>query len=266
MKKIKNVNYKILNPGGNITAIVLGNKYNNEQKRKINDEILKENLTIEQVGFISTKENKLEMAGGEFCVNATRCAIWEYLKGKSGEIELNVSGCKDKIIGGITNKKDVYVNMQIKKKISDIIEKNAKFNFVKLDGILLAIVNEENSKCYIEELKNNEEKAKLKLKEIMKKFKTNEKAVGIILLEKEDKKIKINPIIWVKTIDTLYYETACGSGSLATAIYKNHMEGIEKLEIVQPSGYSINVNLNIKQEYIENAIISGKVMEEGEKI
>jgi len=32
-----------------------------------------------------------------------------------------------------------------------------------------------------------------------------------------------------KTIDTLYYETACGSGSLATAIYKCYAEGTEKL-------------------------------------
>ena len=96
----------------------------------------------------------------------------------------------------------------------------------------------------------------------MQTFETSEKALGIILLEKEKSKTKINPIIWVKTIDTLYYETACGSGSLATAIYKNYIEGIENLEIMQPSGYSININLNQKQEYIENAIITGKVIEE----
>jgi len=260
--ELQNIKYKILNPGGNTTAIVFGNEYSDKEKKKINDKILKENLKIEQVGFISIKEKKLEMAGGEFCVNATRCAIWEYLEGKAGKIELNVSGCKDKIIGGITEQKDVYVNMQINRKISSIIEKDEKFNFVKLDGILLAIVNEENSKCYIEELKNDEEKTKSKLKKIMQTFDTDEKAVGIILLEKENKRIKINPIIWVKTIDTLYYETACGSGSLATTILKNYIEGIEKLEIIQPSGYSINVNLNRKKEYIENAIISGKVMEE----
>lgn len=258
----KSLNYKILNPGGNKTAIVIGNKYSNEDKKKINDKILKENPDVEQVGFISKKENKLEMAGGEFCMNATRCAIWEYLKGNLGEIELNVSGCKEKISGGITKEKEVYVNMQINKKMSDIIEKNSKLNFVKLDGILLAIIDEENSKEYIEELKKDEEKAKSKLKEIMQTFETYEKALGIILLEKEKSKTKINPIIWVKTIDTLYYETACGSGSLATAIYKNYIEGIENLEIMQPSGYSININLNKKQEYIENAIITGKVIEE----
>ena len=66
----------------------------------------------------------------------------------------------------------------------------------------------------------------------------------------------------MKTIDTLYYETACGSGSLATAIYKNSTQGIEKLEIMQPSGYSISINLDKKQDVVEKARITGKVEEE----
>lgn len=114
MEKSKNINYRILNPGGNKTAIVIGNQYSNEEKQQINDKILKENLDVEQVGFIDTNENKLEMAGGEFCINATRCAIWNYLEGKQGEIEVKVSGVSDKIIGGITKQKDVYVDMKIK--------------------------------------------------------------------------------------------------------------------------------------------------------
>ena len=101
------INYKILNPGGNKTAIIIGNQYNEKLKKEINDKILKENLDVEQVGFIDTKENKLEMAGGEFCANAARCAVWEYLGGKPGKIELNISGYKEKIKGGITKQKDV---------------------------------------------------------------------------------------------------------------------------------------------------------------
>lgn len=264
MGKLNNINiiYKILNPGGNKTAIVIGNEYNKEEKKQINDSILKENLEVEQVGFISTKENKLEMAGGEFCVNATRCAIWQYLKGKQGEIELEVSGYKGKIEGGITQEKDVYVNMQIEQKLGDIINKKDIFNFVKLEGILLAVIDEKNSAKYIEQLKKDEEKTKNKLKEIMKTFETNEKAIGIILLEKVGTRTKINPIIWVKTIDTLYYETACGSGSLATAIYKSYVEKSENLEIVQPSGSSINISLIKKKDYIEKSTILGKVEEE----
>lgn len=86
--------------------------------------------------------------------------------------------------------------------------------------------------------------------------------IGIILLEKNNEKLKIFPIIWVKTIDTLFYETACGSGSLAAAIYKNYTENISSFEILQPSGYSINVKLNVNNDYIEYAIVSRKVIEE----
>lgn len=255
------INYKILNPGGNKTAIVIWNEYSKEEKKQINDNILKENVDVEQVGFIDVRENKLEMAGGEFCVNATRCAIWQYLKGIPGELELSVSGYRGKLKGGITQEKEVYVDMQIDKKMSNIINTEGIFNFIKLEGILLAVIDEQNSKKFVKQLKKDEDKAKSELKKIMEKFDTEENAVGIILLEKERLRTKINPIIWVKTIDTLYYETACGSGSLATAIYKNYIEGIENIEILQPSGYTIKVNLNIQKDYIERATILGKVME-----
>ena len=253
-------NFIILNPGGNKTALVIGDKYSDNQKSQINAKILKENPDVEQVGFIDTKENKLEMAGGEFCVNATRCAIWHYLNGQEGKIKLEVSGYKSKIIGGITKGKDVYVNMKINKKIDSIIDIKEIFNLVKLDGILLAVVNENDSVNLIKNLRKNENKSKSELKELMKNFDTEEKAVGIILLEKENEKTKINPIIWVKTVDTLYYETACGSGSLATAIYKRYAEGIENIDVMQPSGYSININLKMQNDYIKEAIVLGKVL------
>ena len=50
------------------------------------------------------------------------------------------------------------------------------------------------------------------------------------------------------------------AGSLATTIYKYAISGLENLEIVQPSGYSIDVTLNISEDYIEKAVILGKVM------
>lgn len=261
MKEI-DIKYKILNPGGNKTAIVIGNNYTDEEKEKINNKILRENRDIEQVGFINQNKYRLEMAGGEFCVNATRCAVWEYLKGIPGKIEIEVSGYKNKILGEIKKDKQVYINMPIKNKITNIIEIKEKFNLIKLDGILIIILDEEYSKEYIGKLKRDEEKTKLELKEIMKKIDTQEKAVGIILLEEQKEKIKINPIIWVKTIDTLYYETACGSGSLATAIYKNYTDNMQNLEVIQPSGYSIKIEINKEREYLENVIISGRVMEE----
>lgn len=257
--------YKVLNPGGNKTAIVIGDEYTKEEKKMINDKVLDKNKDIEQVGFISTSKNSLNMAGGEFCVNASRCAVWEYLGGEEGEIELSVSGVKERLKGRIDKEKKVYIKLPIEKELNELIKIKDKYNFVNLEGILLCVIDEENSKEYIRKLKENEEKTKLDLREIMKKFETNEKAVGIILLEKRNEKIKINPIIWVKSVDTLYYETACGSGSLATAIYINKAKGINKIDVLQPSGYEINVNLNIENNYIKDTVICGKVMEEETK-
>ena len=60
---MKEYKYKILNPGGNKTALVFGNEYNAEEKKIINNEILKNNKDVEQVGFISLTKQNLEMAG-----------------------------------------------------------------------------------------------------------------------------------------------------------------------------------------------------------
>ena len=260
IKKYKD--YKILNPGGNKTALVLKNTYTKEEKKNINDRILNENTDIEQVGFLDKKNKILEMAGGEFCVNATRCAIWEILDGKEDDVELTVSGYKRKISGGIQKDKRVYVDMEINNNVKNIIEKKKEFNIVKLDGIVLLVIEEEKSKKYIEKLKNNEELAKNELKQLMIETEIDEKAIGIILLQKENNMTKINPIIWVKSIDTVYYETACGSGSLAIAIYKNYIEGIKEIEVLQPSGGIINIKINIDNDFLKNAIITGKVIED----
>lgn len=257
--QLESVPYRILNPGGNLTALVLGNEYTQEERKRINDRILKENKEVEQVGFLNLKEKQLEMAGGEFCVNATRCAIWEYQKGKPGEIELKVSGNDGKIIGGITENKEVYAQLKIGKKQNEILKQEGKFNIVKLDGIYLLVVDCEDAKDYLEDLRKNEEEGKAKLKELMSQFTIEEKAIGIILLEKEKEKIKINPVIWVKSIDTVYYETACGSGSLATAIWLNAKKGIESVEIKQPSGFEIKVQIEKRMDEIVSARVSGNV-------
>ena len=256
---MKEYKYKILNPGGNKTALVLGNEYSVEEKKIINNEILKNNKDVEQVAFISLNENKLDMAGGEFCMNATRCAVYEYLKGKAGEIKIYSAGID--LEGGINNQKEVYVKIPINKQENEIIIKNNEYSIVKLDGILLIVMDEVNSKKYINILKEDENNAKIELKKLMIQLKTKEKAVGIILLEENSKVIKIHPVIWVKEIDTVYYETACGSGSLATAIYLNSISQANSFIILQPSKYIINVKLDIKDNYLINAVVSGVVEE-----
>ena len=262
---MKEFKYKILNPGGNKTALVIGNDYLEDEKKKINDIILEENTDVEQVGFLSSTKNRLDMAGGEFCVNATRCAIWHYLNGKREAINIEVSGIKETIEGWISkdNLKKVYAKLSINKSIENLVKKEGIYNLVYLDGITHAVINEADSREFIENLKQNEEQTKQKLKSLMKKIKTKESAVGIILTEKNKDTTRIYPIVWVKPVDTVYYETACGSGSLAAGIYNFVAYHTHNHEIMQPSGYSINVEINEEAEMIESAVISGIVIGEG---
>ena len=260
---IGEIKYKILNPGGNKTALINGCEYTNNQKKLINKIIMDKYSQVEQVGFLSNKINRLEMAGGEFCMNATRCAIYEYSKGNTEKVELSVSGTNKKLLGRILNDNKVEVKLDIGKNIDDLIEIKNDFICIKIDGILIAILDEEKSKKYIQKLRENEEIAKNKIKQLMiKNIDSEENAIGIMLLEKELGKIKINPIVWVKEIDTVFYETACGSGSLGTAIYNYLKNKDKKIELIQPSGYSINIELEGNENYIEKAIIAGIVEEE----
>lgn len=259
---IEEIKYKVLNPGGNKTALVSGSEYTDNQKRLINKIIMEKNSEVEQVGFLSRRVNRLEMAGGEFCLNATRCAVWEYLGGKEGEIELTVSGTNKRILGKVLNDKKVEIQLDIGKNLTDLYEMKNDFTCIKIDGILIVILDEEKSKPYIQKLRENEEEAKSLLKHIMMtELDSDEKAIGIMLLENISDRIKINPIVWVKEIDTVFYETACGSGSLGTTIYNYLKNKDNKIEIIQPSGYSINIKLEENGEYIEKAIITGVVEE-----
>lgn len=260
---IGKIEYKVLNPGGNKTALVKGINYTDKQKRLINKLIMEKYLDVEQVGFLSNEKNRLEMAGGEFCVNATRCAVYEYLKGEKGELEISVSGAEKMLKGKVIDNDKVEVTMKIEKDLKDLIEMKNDFTCVKIDGILTAVSNEEKSEKYIEKLKENEELTKIELKEIMKKeLNSKEKAEGIMLLEKENGNIRINPIVWVKEIDTVFYETACGSGSLGTAIYEVLNNKSTSSKLIQPSNYTIEIDLDVKDNYIKNAKICGVVKEE----
>ena len=65
------VNYTVLDPAKNITIIV-HTSINKKDRRMVADKLMQKEPSAEQVGFL--EGNVLDMAGGEFCGNAVRCA------------------------------------------------------------------------------------------------------------------------------------------------------------------------------------------------
>lgn len=251
IRKINHVKYRIYNPGGNKTALIINQNYSKEEIKYINNFILNKYKYVEQVGFINKGKYELNMAGGEFCVNATRCAIWKYLKGRKGKIKIKVSGRDELIEGGIDKNNNVFAILKINKNINELIEKKDKYKVVNLNGISLLVLKEKESIKYLD--KANEMKEKTK--NILSKLNLKNKAEGVILQIEN----KIYPIIWVKSINTVYLETACGSGSLASAIIKYETSNEKKFNILQPSGYYLNIKLNIKENFLISAKITGKM-------
>ena len=92
----------------------------------------------------------------------------------------------------------------------------------------------------------------------------NNSAVGVMFCEKKKEKIKINPIVWVKNIDTLFYETACGSGSIAVCIVESYLKKQgQRIDILQPSGLIITATVDYKNNKFKQAIISGNIENDG---
>ena len=177
-------------------------------------------------------------------------------------IFLTVSGMPKLLKGSIINKDEVQVELPIKKTLEELIEEKEGFTLIKIDGILMVIPNEKFANSYLAKLKENEAKTKQEIKIwTQKNIQTKEKAIGVMLFEKEKDAIKINPLVWVKDIDTMFYETACGSGSLAAAIWMFSKFQQKKTKVVQPSGYTITVELKMKNDEMKKAVVSGMVKE-----
>ena len=250
-------------PGGNNTALVLTKNYTAKEKKEINDVILNYDKSIEQVGFVDKEQfPELQMAGGEFCGNATRSAAYYYLKGKAGTIKVLVNG-RDEINTGVYENGDAWCEIPLYHGNDAIIEKEAGIYQVRMNGMVSIVISEDIAKQYLQQKDKLKEFAML----FIDKYELREnEAVGVMFLERTSK-LKIHPVVWVKSIDTLYYETGCGSGTTATAMVEAFLKNKnQKLEIVQPSGLAITAEITIENKHVIKAVISGKVNTDGEVV
>ena len=176
------------------------------------------------------------MAGDEFCGNAARCAISYYIKDENKDIKIKVSGTERILNGGVENN-----NIWVEIPIEEINRVNNKINFAKMDGIKHILVK-------------NEELNKEQAVKWINEYKDENKAIGCIFINEKEEGIKIDPFIWVKDIDTLFYESSCGSGTAcAGMLYLN--EKRNQINVFQPSGDIIKVFADDKNKIY----ISGKV-------
>lgn len=256
---MKKYQITIVRPGGNDTALVKGIIQKN-QRKKINDQIMQRFPNVEQVGFYeyypTEKNARLEMAGGEFCGNAIRSLAFLLLNGKKGELKMKVSGTKKILYTGSKRKNTSYAQMPIPSDARSIKRLSNVLFLINLEGITHLI--------YLQNKKQAPEKLKEQAKELLKRndLLYSKKAAGVMFVSNiSQNKMKVDPVVWVRDIKTLFYETSCASGSTAIALWKakERKQNSSIYKILQPSGKYLTVSVEKNLVSFRNAVISGSI-------
>lgn len=229
------VDYYILNPTGNITALVINNGIDEKRFPLISNAIMTRHKNVEQVGFVdfSLGAPLLHMAGGEFCGNATMSAaalFCELNSIKSDCLSVQVYGYPADILAEVNKTNDGYScrisidrPTDIKTVTFSIENKEYTFPIIALDGISHIIAD----------LSIDENTAK----ELLKKYCDDLylPAIGIMIYDKENR--FLTPIVYVKSCNTVFCENSCGSGSCALCTHlTQHCVKDTEVVINQPGG------------------------------
>jgi len=259
--------FKTFIPGGNDTALVIGIIGDIKRRELIDIDIRNtaQFQNIEQVGFISSNPAtpELIMAGGEFCGNATRSAAWHYLKGQQGEISIKVSGVKLPLKAGIDADKTVWAQMPVADSLDCVSELKQGYHLVQIEGISHIVVSPEASKQYLgNDGTIDKQKMKGLAKEIMVEYDLLKcAAAGVIFLENTREGLAMYPCVYVSNNKSFYYETACGSGTIAAGLVacKSKHSSVS-VDLLQPSGKKITAKIEYSNSKITNARITGEVI------
>lgn len=260
--------FALLRPSGNDTGLVTGIVRNAKQRKQIADTFQAMYPSIEQVGFINpdSRHAELLMAGGEFCGNATRSAAYQILGGQVGKIAIKVSGVKKQLIAGVTEKGEAFSQMPVYTDPSHIEPDAARPGnaLVHLEGITHYI---DFNMQQIRGLTVDEIKVKARA-EMAQRGIDKGAACGIIYVDQHKDWYAIHPIVYVRDADTLYYETACGSGTTALGLLLAQRAGksIREVPILQPSGLFINISVAFDGKKFGYTQIQSKMqkLEQGE--
>lgn len=196
-----------------------------------------ERFGAEQAGFLVLPDKHLEMAGGEFCGNATRAtAVALYTLTGDRSPTYTVSGFDGIVKADVSridasNFRVTAVLPGLKVKTSNaIVRGNIPAEIVDLGGIVHVLIKEPFPDANAYRQWHREIVRELDL--------DNRDAVGVIWYRPDGGTVRIDPVVWVRAIDSFFYEQSCGSGSIAAgAVCGTPL-------VVQPTGKTIEAIIN----------------------
>lgn len=245
-----------LTPGGNPTILLRSEDVPPQHRAAAARAVMSPlHIGAEQAGYIRLSGSpRLDMMGGEFCLNATRAfalllARAGLLRQENGALagEVEVSGVSDTVAVRVLEADKSapcgslpFAEACLRFRQLPVPEPCGDLFLVRVPGIahiiqagafpreetLAALCAEQRAQCGVEQ----------------------EEAAGHVWLGSAretagDCAFSITPVVWVRDTDTLCRETACGSGTLAAALFEHARSGATRFSIVQPSGCALSVRM-----------------------
>lgn len=226
--------------GGNGTAIEIIDDPLNRMEYSSRGRLLgerMEKLGAEQAGFLVLSQGHFEMAGGEFCGNASRAAAVLFSELRNArDVNFTVSSFKGTVRATVDKQMDgkysvccrfpgLSVDIRPTKSCGQTVD------VVDLGGIVHVVIEDKfpaQQDTYQEIHHRLTEELNLRERD----------AVGVVWVERKGDSVEIHPVVWVRSVDTFFYESSCGSGAIAACA----VTGVS--DIVQPTGKIIWAEIN----------------------
>ena len=224
------VRYTILDPTGNITALA-----ETERDAALAARLMAAEPTVEQVGFVrfpKPGEAELEMAGGEFCGNATlSTGVLGCLRWGIPEITVRASGAARPLAVAATRLNEAEFDVSGELPLPERIamerlpspDGEITLPVVRFPGIAHAIVTEKLPRSEAERL----------VKHWCKTLRVD----GMGVLQWDETTGRMTPLVYVPSAGTLFWESSCASGTAAIGAWTAQRDGrAVTLAIRQPGG------------------------------
>ncbi len=248
------VRYSILDPTGNITALV-ESPVEPEGQPELAAELMRRHPEVEQVGFVRFPDSPeeggaqagLRMAGGEFCGNAAICAAALFLmtKGESGAeneaatVRLRVSGAAQPV--EVTLRGSAPGTFRAGIRMPPALEtgereltfegKQGKLPLARMQGISHLLVE---SDSVFFPLRNERQTAERAVRKFCGDL--GAECLGLLFLE-EGEDCRLTPLVYVPGSGTVFWENSCASGSSAVGMILAARAGAAlDLALFQPGG------------------------------
>lgn len=242
-------------PCGNTTILVWDASLSASERSRVAAEIIAPgHLGAEQAGYVDVAASvpRLEMMGGEFCVNATRA--FAALLAEEGRLSPEGGSPEGNALYGIVSVSGMPERLRVRVRrlaphrfesavLLDLPEAPPLeavapgIHLVRVPGIAHLVLD-----AVAHPLPADKD---LGTAAFFARFGLlGEDAAGCIWLHREPSGLRITPFVWVRGTGTTYAETACGSGTLAASIVCRDVHGDGgDLSLMQPGGEPLRVAL-----------------------